>query len=368
MQKSQNRVTYQASTTWCLGKGTQRKRIPRSQPQRSTILKSSSARSTRTTLISQQQPLLPSIPRHQWLDQRSSSPPNESEDDQQKDVLQSASSEATRKASKLIWFSKTRSRRIAGDLSPWRSVREPTFGGLVICSSSPKLNSTLFQPSPFSYHKSWFFLLWRFFHRQYLHLWSFDFLPQSLPYQVGRFFIDWSLVRFSSPVFLIGLGGFSPATWPFETHQLFYGARMFSEVLRFSSSVSLIGLGGFSPSFHSLTDNFHAQRSLRLRRKANVMAWLRDLPITWSWHVTNYMICSYDPNTWEPHPDIKSSSIPTSASSLPGHDYIRIPHLSYDYYIFSRLVHRLSESLEPGAQTRKTIPKLMPGPDLVVVM
>ena len=60
----------------------------------------------------------------------------------------------------------------------------------------------------------------------------------------------------SCPVFflnltIIGLGGFSLETWSFETHQLFYGARMFSVILRFSSPVSLIGLGAFSPCSHS---------------------------------------------------------------------------------------------------------------------
>ena len=76
------------------------------------------------------------------------------------------------------------------------------------------------------------------------------------------------ILQFSSPVFFIGwevfywlipypvflpslliiiLGGFSPETWLFETHQLPYGARMFLVVFRFSSPVSLIGLGGFSP-------------------------------------------------------------------------------------------------------------------------
>ena len=58
------------------------------------------------------------------------------------------------------------------------------------------------------------------------------------------------------PIFLLSLpiirlGGFTPATGPFETHQLPYGARIFSVVSRFSSPVSFIGLGGFSPGFHS---------------------------------------------------------------------------------------------------------------------
>ena len=41
----------------------------------------------------------------------------------------------------------------------------------------------------------------RFFHQQYLHLWSFGFPPQSSLHQVGRFFINWSLVWFPSSVF-----------------------------------------------------------------------------------------------------------------------------------------------------------------------
>ena len=57
------------------------------------------------------------------------------------------------------------------------------------------------------------------------------------------------------PVFLlslpiIGLGGFLLVTWSFETHQLLYGARIFSMVPQFSSPVSLIGLRSFSPGSH----------------------------------------------------------------------------------------------------------------------
>ena len=61
----------------------------------------------------------------------------------------------------------------------------------------------------------------------------------------------------------------------------------------------------------------HAQRSSRLRRKA--------IPMTYKLNL-----------------DIKSLSIPTSALSLPCHNYIRVPHLSYDYYIFSSSRHALS--------------------------
>ena len=102
------------------------------------------------------------------------------------------------------------------------------------------------------------------------------FLSLSLV-QVGRFFsstistfydlsvfllvplISWKIFYWliPYPVFLLSLsiselGGFSPATWPFETHQLPHKARMFSVVFWFSSPVSLISLEGFSPSPHFL--------------------------------------------------------------------------------------------------------------------
>ena len=80
-------------------------------------------------------------------------------------------------------------------------------------------------------------------------LWSFGFSPRP-SYGLGGFSLIDSLSGFPLQ-FPTGLGGFSPATWPFETHQLPYGARMFSVVSRFSSPVSFIRLGGFSPGSHS---------------------------------------------------------------------------------------------------------------------
>ena len=102
--------------------------------------------------------------------------------------------------------------------------------------------------------------------------------------------------RFSSLVSLIGLEGFSPATWSLETHQLPYGAKVFSFSLVFLFSLPH-RVRRFFTQFPS-TDNFHVQRSSRLKRKAIVMLWSWGLPITWSRHVTTHMICSYDPNTW----------------------------------------------------------------------
>ena len=92
MQESQNQVIYQVSTIWFHRKDIRKKKIPRSQLQQSNTLESSSACSTRTTLISQRRLLLQSIPHHRQLDQQSSQPSLSSgnEDDQQ-DALRSAS-------------------------------------------------------------------------------------------------------------------------------------------------------------------------------------------------------------------------------------------------------------------------------------
>ena len=70
MQESQNQVIYQVSTIWSHGKDIQKKRIPGSQPQRSSTSESSSARSARITLTSQPRLLLLSTPHHQRLDRQ----------------------------------------------------------------------------------------------------------------------------------------------------------------------------------------------------------------------------------------------------------------------------------------------------------
>ena len=84
MQESQNQVTYQGSIIWSHEKDIQRKRIPGSQLQRSSISESSSARSTRTILTSRPRLLLLLTPHYRWPDRQSSplSLPNESKDDQ----------------------------------------------------------------------------------------------------------------------------------------------------------------------------------------------------------------------------------------------------------------------------------------------
>ena len=69
---------------------------------------------------------------------------------------------------------------------------------------------------------------------------------------IGRFFINWFFVRFSSSSLpIIGFWGFSIATWPFETHKLPYRVWIFSVIFRFFSTISLIGLEGFSSGSHS---------------------------------------------------------------------------------------------------------------------
>ena len=76
------------------------------------------------------------------------------------------------------------------------------------------------------------------------------FLPHFV-IEFRRFFINWSIIRFSFSVSHHWLGGFLSAIWFFKTHQLLHGARMFLLVSRFSSSV-FIGLEDFSPGSHSL--------------------------------------------------------------------------------------------------------------------
>ena len=180
--------------------------------------------------------------------------------------------------------SRARSRRVAGDLSPWRRERRGACSGsLTIGSLTLKeLYSTLFWPSPSSsksliiqvlYHPSPLssksLIIQVSYHPS---LSSTKPRPSSLKQsrfffpcfqsRLEGFFIDdiytYNLLVFLSvsligwgvfyqlipcPVFFFSLPitelrGFSPVTWPFETYQLLYGARMFSVVTQFSSSVS----------------------------------------------------------------------------------------------------------------------------------
>ena len=119
--------------------------------------------------------------------------------------------------------SKARSRRVAEDLSPWR--REYRGASMIVdhwqfdswrttqhliltksliiqvpLQTSPSSNKPLFSP-PISVFPSLSFVqVGRSFHQRYLHFMIFRFSSPS-PSLVGRFFIDWSLVWFSSSIF-----------------------------------------------------------------------------------------------------------------------------------------------------------------------
>ena len=201
-----------------------------------------------------------------------------------------------------------------------------------------ELNSTLFRPSPsltkvpsLITNLGFFFPVlspgWKVFSTI---ISSFSF-PSIFPHQVLEVFHQ--LIFLSDFLFqslITGLKGFSIAIWFFETHQLFYGARMFSLVFRLSSSVSLIGFGSFLPSSNSrFFPNRQVPRSAKLtsKKKGNC-----NIMVT---KPTNYMISicnhSYNLLTWSWHKlhlDIKSSLIPISVSSFLCYDYIQVSYLS----------------------------------------
>ena len=149
---------------------------------------------------------------------------------------------------------------------------------IIQVSYHPSPSST--KPHSSSLHQSRFFLLCPssrlegFFIDNIYTLLSFGFLPHP-PHRLGGFSLINPLSGFP-PQFPNGLGGFSPAIQPFETHQLPYGAKMFSVAPRFSSPVFFIGLGGFSPGSHSYLQRFYAQRSSRPKKEAIVITWLLE--------------------------------------------------------------------------------------------
>ena len=113
------------------------------------------------------------------------------------------------------------------------------------------------------------------------------------------FFINWSLIWFSSSVSRHWVRMlFTSDMIIFETHQLPYGARMFLLVSWFSSPVSQ-WVGRFFITLHSyLYLHPHVQWCSRLRGKAIVMSWSRDLQVTgctWSSHASTL---SSSPPLW----------------------------------------------------------------------
>ena len=76
------------------------------------------------------------------------------------------------------------------------------------------------------------------------------------------------------PVFLfsfliIRLEGFSLVTWPFETHQLLYGVKIFSMISRFLFPVFFIGLRGFLSGSHFFFQWFSHLAELASKKRGN---------------------------------------------------------------------------------------------------
>ena len=172
-----------------------------------------------------------------------------------------------------------------------------------------ELNSTLFRPSsdstkvlPFNTNLGFsipvFSPGWKVFSLIISMILWFSSYIFSSSLEVFHWLI--SLSDFPPQFPITRLGGFSPATWSFETHQLPYGASIFSLVSRFFSSVSLIEFGGFSLGSHSRFsfkifiqgsiqgshsrfsfkiplispfNKFHAQQSSRPKKEAIVITW-----------------------------------------------------------------------------------------------
>ena len=205
----------------------------------------------------------------------------------------------------------------------WRTIQHLNLTKSLIIQVPPQTslssNKPLLSPSTFGFSFPVLSPDWKVFLLTiFIIFWFFSHISSS---SSGGFLLIDFLVRFSSPVSLIGLGDFLLATWSFETHQLPYGARMFSLVIRFSSLIShhlgwevfhqqhdllrLISFpagrgcfhwsSGFSPQslslglevFHQVFlqgshsrfpskfpfNRFHAQRSSRLKREAIVITW-----------------------------------------------------------------------------------------------
>ena len=115
------------------------------------------------------------------------------------------------------------------------------------------LNKFLFSPLISAFPSLSLVQVRSFFYWQYLQFMIFRF---SSPITLISWEIFYRLISYSVFLFslsIIALGGSSPATWPFETHQLPYGARMFSVVFQLSSPNFPRWIGRFfSPGSHFL--------------------------------------------------------------------------------------------------------------------
>ena len=133
-----------------------------------------------------------------------------------------------------------------------RGIQILTKSFIIQVSYHPSPSST--KPRPFSLHQSRFFLpcpssrLEGFFINDiYTLIFRFSFPVPLIAWEVFYWLIPCPVFPLSLPI--IGLGGFLPATWPFETHQLPHGARIFSFITWFSSSVSYNWVGRFFTRF-----------------------------------------------------------------------------------------------------------------------
>ena len=163
-----------------------------------------------------------------------------------------------------------RSQRVAKNLSFWcEKCRTACNGSLTSLEIKQHLIPislpSLFSPLIFDFSPSVLSLDWKVYSFTLYEL--SVFLP-SLPHWMRGFSLIDPLSRFL-PQFSTGLGGFSPATWPFEIHQIPYKAKMFLVVSRFSSPISLIGLGGFSLDFHSSLQQFPHLAELTSKERGN---------------------------------------------------------------------------------------------------
>ena len=96
MRESQ-RVIYQGSTIWFLGKVIQKKKIPGSLHRPFSTLGSSSARSTKIIRTSRQRPLRPSTLHHRWPGQPSSQQPSQRSNQQKRGQPANSSNKRAKK-------------------------------------------------------------------------------------------------------------------------------------------------------------------------------------------------------------------------------------------------------------------------------
>ena len=127
----------------------------------------------------------------------------------------------------------TQWRRWEKNRAPWWKSNWMSWScGLVVVTwfllwelSAPKVMLLQLGWKWFSHLMIIFFMIFQFF--------SYNFLSSFRCFSMINL-----LSGFSAQSFIIWLGGFSIMTWSFETHQLFYWARIFLLVFQFSFLIS----------------------------------------------------------------------------------------------------------------------------------